>query len=154
MMDKQPERRPATAYDVEEALIPFCRPGTIPVPATPVVVEMAAPAPGADIAEAVPLAIAVSEPISGWGIDPATFTIVQAAADSKPRKRELSQSDRTRTRLLLILGAILHLTGISLLLAWAFGAFSSTPESDNTPPVEKKDDSIKKGKSKKQNPPS
>ena len=154
MMDKQPERRPPTAYHVEEALIPFCRPGTVPVQPTPIVVEMAAPTSGVAIAEAVPLATAVSEPVSGWGVDPATFTIVQAAADSRPRKRELTQTDRTRTRLLLILGAILHLTGISLLLAWAFGAFSTTPEPDNTPPVEKKDDSIKKGKSKKQNPPS
>jgi serine/threonine protein kinase len=150
MIDRQPERRPATAAEVEQALIPFCRPGTVPVQPSPTVV------PIADVAmdEPVPVATPVAEPSDGWGVDPAAFMAVHSSSESQPRKRELTTSDRARTRFLLLLGGVLHIAGISLLLAWVFGAFNSTPEPDNSPPVEKKDDSIKKGKGKRPAPPS
>jgi serine/threonine protein kinase len=47
MMEKSPERRPASAFEVESALIPFCRPGTVPAQPMPHVMPMAAP--GADV---------------------------------------------------------------------------------------------------------
>jgi hypothetical protein len=47
--------------------------------------------------------------------------------------------------LLVVLGLILHLTGITILILWATGAFNSTPEPEPTPPA-KKDDPSKKVK--------
>jgi eukaryotic-like serine/threonine-protein kinase len=148
MMDKQPDRRPATAYDIEGALAPFCRPGTVPAAQlVPVAVPMADPASGIGLPVVILVAAPAPEATDGWGVDPSTFSAAHASADAAPRKREVSAKDRGRTRMLLVIGGLLHITGIGLAVAWAMGAFNSTPapepdpvqkkDKDNTPPKKK-----------------
>ena len=145
MMDKEADRRPPTAYDVELALAQFCRAGTIPLQSAPAPIPVAEPALGIIYPEAVPAAAPAPESDDSWGVDPSAFSVTDAAAETAPRKREITDEERRRTRRLFILGGILHLTGISLLIAWALGAFNSTPEPDRDPPVQKKN-APKKGK--------
>jgi hypothetical protein len=38
---------------------------------------------------------------------------------------------------MLLLGALLHLTAVTLLLLWIFGAFTSSPEPEPSPPPKK-----------------
>jgi serine/threonine protein kinase len=142
MMEKSPERRPAAAFDVESALIPFCRPGAIPPQQIPQVVSMS-PA-GAEVpeAEAVPdTGIAPpAEDSDGWGVDAAPFAITNSAAPETQRRRETTHSDRARTRLLLVLGGLLHLTGVALVVAWALGAFKSDPVEEPAPSPSNQDE--------------
>ncbi len=146
MMDRESDRRPPTAYDVELALGKFCRPGTIPVQSAPAPIPVADPSSGIIYPEAVAAAEPAEESTDGWGVDPSAFSVADdAARETIPKKREITDQDRRRTRLLFILGGILHLTGISLLIAWALGAFNSTPEPDRDPPVQKKN-APKRGK--------
>ena len=141
MMEKDPSRRPATAQDVESALTPFCRPGTVPPQPPPSPVPMAAPASGVAIAEAVAAAVPVEESTEAWGVDPGAFAEVHATADAAPRKRATTDADKNRTRMLLFLGGLLHLTGVSLLIAWALGAFDSPPPPEEpSPPTQKKEE--------------
>jgi serine/threonine protein kinase len=151
MMEKSSDRRPATAAEVEAALATFCRPGT--VPATPEVVPMASPASSAalgfPVAQAAPAAVPTAahqpepEQADPWGVGSAALAGAHADADRAPRKRQMSASDKSRTRLLLVLGALLHITAVSLLIAWLSGAFErSTPPPDTSPetkPTPKKD---------------
>jgi serine/threonine protein kinase len=138
MMEKSPERRPATAFDVESALSAFCRPGAVPAQPIPQVVSMT-PA-GADVpeAEVVPDAgsAQAEEDSDGWGVEGAPFAIGLGSGDGSvtPRRRESTRSDRARTRLLLVLGGLLHLTGVALVIAWALGAFKSAPVEESTQP--------------------
>ena len=123
LMSKSITDRPYTAADVEAALAPFCRPGAVAAP-------VADAASGVAVAEAVD-----AEPEApaeeSWGVGN-TFT--EAAASSrKAPKKVLSAADKKRSRMLLLLGAGLHLTAVGLLIAWAMGAFSSKPEVDTTP---------------------
>lgn len=140
MMEKEPARRPATAFDVESALIPFCRPGAAPPQPMPQVVS---PAPaGVDYpeAEAVPDEATAEESTDGWGVDAAAFAAATAAGSPAPRHRETTASERTRTRLLLVLGGLLHLTGVALIIAWALGAFDAPPDEDPGPPSHKQEE--------------
>jgi hypothetical protein len=148
MMDKVPDRRPPTAYDIETALTKFCRAGTVPPSAGPAPIPMAAPASGVLVPVAVVVEAPAAEAADGWGIDPSTFaTAHAAAAESAPRRREMTASDKTRTRLLFLLGGLLHLTAIGLVVAWAMGAFTKTPDPDPAP-SQKKDDTRPKSKQK------
>jgi serine/threonine protein kinase len=143
MMDKYPDRRPMIG-ELEAEFINYCRPGRVPVQDAPIVVAMAAPISGDVYPEAVAVPEAAPEAENGWGVDPGAFSIAHAtAAAAAPRRREVSDEERQRTRRLFILGGLLHLTGIALLVAWALGAFSSTPESEREPP-QKKDNTPKK----------
>lgn len=144
MMEKHPDRRPATAFDVEAALVPFCRPGTLPPTAIPV----AAPASGVDLSEPIPVLTPVSDS-DVWGVDPGRLVTVHPAGDTDRRVRETSAADRARTRLLLVLGGLLHLTAVGLVVAWALGAFSSTPEADAP---SKKSEPTKKSTSRRAQP--
>jgi serine/threonine protein kinase len=140
MMAKRPESRPATAFDVETALSKFCRPGTAP-PQT--AIPMAAPAsslPGG-VPAAAPVLVPV--PVEGsaapegafeWGVDPNSFSAAHADADPTPRRRKMSDEEKGRHMMLLILGGLLHLTGIALLVAWLAGAFDSPPRQHDTAP--------------------
>jgi hypothetical protein len=151
MMDKSPARRPGTAYDVETALIPFCRPGSVPLQPIPQVVSSESPMSVVALAEAVPVAESVEEVSNGWGVDASTFSTDQPGGDGSPR-RQPTLSDRRRTRLLIFLGALLHITGIGLLVAWALGAFTHTPETDPEPPASKKDEPPKSPKKQRLSP--
>jgi serine/threonine protein kinase len=153
MMDREPDRRPATAFDVEMALVPFCRPGTVPALPIPTVVTGAGPASGVAMAEVVPVAIPTEEPTEAWGVDPGAFAAVQETAAPSPRKRQTTAADKARTRLLLVLGGLLHLTGVGLLLAWALGAFNSSPPEEPTPPTHKKDEPPRTPKKQRSNTP-
>jgi serine/threonine protein kinase len=148
MMDKVPDRRPPTAADVETALAKFCRTSTVTAGAAPMPIPMAAPASGVLVAVAVAVEEPATDATDGWGIDPSTFSTAHAAATaSPPRRREMTAADKTRTRLLFLLGGLLHLTAIGLIVAWAMGAFTSTPEPEPTP-TPKKDDQKPKSKQK------
>jgi len=135
MMERRLDLRPETAAEVEAALASFCRPGT--VPPTPEEIPTAVPASSAQGEYRV---VSV-EPVAGhhadggdqpWVIDDAALAGVHAGAEQAPRKRQVSAADRRRTRLLLVLGGLLHLCAVGLLVAWLVGAFD--------PPAEPADD--------------
>ena len=156
MLDKNPDRRPPTAYDVETALIRFCRPGTVPPQPVPVgtpvsrVVTVAYPQP-AEAQAGIPLAAPVSgvalaepapEPEEAWGVpsDVLASAHADAASTGPPRRREVSAKDKAKYRLLLILGAVLHLSAVAMLVLYFTGAFESSKGTDDHPkPTEKKD---------------
>jgi serine/threonine protein kinase len=141
MLEKDPTHRPATAYDVESALVPLCRPGTVPAQSLPQELPVAAPASGAGDGEAVPEAVDAEESSDGWGVDPAAFSLAgEGPAATPPRRRESTAGERARTRMLVLLGGILHLTGVCLLIAWALGAFKSTPHAEPDPATQKGDE--------------
>jgi len=142
MMAKKPEDRPATAYDVDAALVPFCRPGTVPPKST---TEPAEAIPVTlDLAEAEPIASShrPSEPaLEDWGVDANAFAVAQAASvadTSQPRRRAMTEKDTGMTWLWVGLGALLHLTAVGLLIAWALGAFDSSSSPDPEPKVKEK----------------
>ncbi len=154
MLAKQPDRRPPTAFDVDAALVKFCRAGTVPPQQVLIPLATAAStAPTGVVATALPVAHAhpveaapVAEEPDDWGVGQTALASAHAGADSAPRKREMSSSEKRKTRMLLVLGALLHITAISLGLAWWFGVFKPTPEPDPTQDTKpsKKDDTIKK----------
>ncbi|HSQ54547.1 MAG TPA: hypothetical protein VLM40_02290, partial [Gemmata sp.] len=119
----------------------------------PIAIPLAAPASGNAIAEALPVAVPAEEPTEAWGIDTSAFSAVHAGADLAPRKRESNPTDRTRTRLLFLLGGLLHLTGVGLVIAWALGAFKSPPQEEPPPPTQKKEELQRTPKKHRQNPP-
>jgi serine/threonine protein kinase len=155
MLDKRPEHRPETAADVMEALAAFCRKESIqaqPVPvAEPASDAISATAETVEGVEATtennPLSLDTYE----WGADPGTFSAKPATTEKAPRKREATESDKMRSRMLLILGAVLHLAGISLLIAWIFGAFDSPPPPQEPTPT-KKETPSQPNKKKTKNP--
>jgi serine/threonine protein kinase len=165
MLARKPEDRPATAYDVEVALAPFCRPGTVPAAPLPQSVgkEATSSVPRAvPLAEAAPLSTGLggtggsasqpgyAEPVAaeeaepdGWGVGPNAFAEAQAASAAeapKPRRRAMTAQDKSRTKLWIAVGALLHLTAVGLLVAWALGAFTPPPDPDPEPKSEKKTD--------------
>src|SRR5579883_290079 len=168
MLAKKPEHRPQTAFEVCQALTPFCRPGTLPALPPPAVVPQAIPQvvvhpvpavyavprvlPHA-VPEAVPVALATTaepEP-DGWGVNPNAFAEAQAAstADTAPkRRRQLTEAEKSRSKLWIALGLCLHLAAVTLLIAYLAGAFNSSPPPAPTPEPketkEKKTDSPKK----------
>jgi serine/threonine protein kinase len=132
MLNKRPDDRPATAYDVEQSLQVFCRPGSIPppppasgVPATVALVEdEAAPAAEASTADE-------------WGAGE-QFSTAHASAAPRP-KRQLTAQDKSRTRMLVILGLCLHICGLALLIAIFSGAFNNWTEPEPDPAPTKKE---------------
>jgi hypothetical protein len=150
MLEKQPDRRPATMADVEAGLIEFCRAGT--VPPQPVLGSTAPAAPVAyPVASAEPVEeLPAEEPADAWGVGAAALAEAHASADRAPRRREMSASEKGKTRMLLVLGGLLHLTALALLIAWLTGVFdpSPVPETPDTHPTMKTDPPKKKPKDK------
>jgi serine/threonine protein kinase len=139
MLQKHPDRRPATMSDVEAELAAFCRPGTVrlrPAPVQPVAYA-AHPA-----AEAAPVP---AEPVEDWGVSDDPFAAAQASAPAAPRRREISAKEKGKYRMMLLLGGLLHLTGVTLLVLWLTGTFdgSPTPPEEPTKPAKAKDDQKK-----------
>lgn len=161
MLAKSPEARPQTAFEVCQALAPFCRPGTLPVMSPPAPAPQAIPqvvAHAVSVAQSVPQVVphavpaavpvvtaasAESEP-DGWGVNPNAFAEAQAAstADTTPkRRRQLTEAEKSRSKLWIALGLCLHLSAVTLLIAYLAGAFNSTPAPAPSPePKEKKND--------------
>jgi len=152
MMEKSPERRPATAFDVETGLIPFCRPGTVPPQPLPQMVPVSPAGADVPVAEAVPEAPIAEEESDGWGVDTSAFALGASSTDSAPVHRRSGPTGRARTRLLLVLGGLLHLTGAGLLIAWALGAFRSPQVEDPAQPTQKQDEPGKVPKKIRQSP--
>jgi hypothetical protein len=156
MLAKRPTDRPQTAAEVCQALAPFCRPGTLPIPPVSAIPEAV---PVASVPHAVPVASGdepAPEP-DGWGVGANALADAQtaSAADrSQRRRRQLTTADKARSRLLIVLGLCLHLTAVGLIIAYLTGAFSSPPEPAHTAPdKEKKPDTPPKPKrGKKANP--
>jgi serine/threonine protein kinase len=127
MLHKQPEKRPLTMADVEQGLRPFCR-------ANPVRTEVVPEAqPASSISSRVAAVVPMADSTEDWTGHSDTFAMT--GVESGPRSRPVSQQERGRGRLLLLLGGLLHLTAITLLIAWAVGAFDATPQ---PPPPESK----------------
>jgi serine/threonine protein kinase len=170
MLSKRPENRPQTAAEVCQALAPFCRPGVLPT--APQVSALPQAIPVSLVPHAVPAApptvVAVPVEVSGdevtatgaqpepdaWGVNPNAFAEAHAASaadTSQPRRRQLTDADKTKTRLWIAVGLCLHLTAVSLFVAFWLGAFDSTPTppDSNTEPEKKKSDPAKP-KQKKQ----
>jgi serine/threonine protein kinase len=120
MMHKLPEKRPVTMADVEQGLLAFCRSNPTPAEAIPEA------QPSSSSSSIVASALPVAESLDEWGSGSATFAMT--GMEQRPRPRTVSQQERGRSRMLLLLGGILHLTAIALLIAWAMGAFEPAPE--------------------------
>ena len=128
LMKKRADDRPATAYDVEQALTAFCRPGSVPAAA-----PTSGPVPMAvahDDDHDVPTTEAHPSAADEWGAGD-SFT---AHASSEPvPKRRLTAQDKTKTKMMVILGICLHVSGALLLAAIFFGWFNSAPEPEVVP---------------------
>jgi serine/threonine protein kinase len=164
MLSKWPQNRPQTAAEVCQALAPFCRPGTLPaaqqVSALPQAIPVsqggqAAPAAGVGQLVAIPVTRAqASEPEpepDAWGVNPNAFAAAQAASSadrSQPRRRQLTDADKAKSRFWIAVGLCLHLSAIGLIIAWAAGAFDATPDTPPTEPKEKRSDTPVKPKQK------
>ncbi len=144
LLSKRPEDRPPTAWDVETALAKFCRPGSAPAPAsapgvdgpaaTFVPVTETAEA-GEPVAEILPNEVA---PADEWGAGEA-FSTSEAAAGPVQRKPR-TEKEKARTRLLVILGLILHFSAVTFCLAaFVFNVFDRTSVPDPIPAPTKKD---------------
>jgi len=138
LLRKHPDSRPATAYDVEQALIPYCRASSVPAaPASGLLVPMAV---AHDEDQDVPTAEAHPSTADEWGIGDA-FSVSHASAEPLP-KRRLTAQDKAKTKMLVILGLCLHISAVALIVAWLSGAFDSPPEPEPAPT--KKEPSKKK----------
>lgn len=135
MMAKRPEFRPQRAAEAEAALVPFCRAGTVPVPAVaahpvPVVVPVPAAVPdAAAIPEATP---ALSDE---WGAGGFTDNFAGSGSSAEPVRRSTPPPDKGKTALLIGLGLTLHLSAMALLAAWLLGLFDRAPEPQPAPPA-------------------
>jgi serine/threonine protein kinase len=160
MMEKQPDHRPNSAGEVESALSQFCRGGNVQaahvaVPRAPVVIpemNVAQHPHGMEGEEAliVPEHATSGGAFDDWGVSGESFSVSNSNSKPLPRARAMTDKDRKRSRLLLVLGALLHVTWISLVIAWAAGAFSSPPPPEEHPKSPTKTPPPKKNK--KQNP--
>jgi serine/threonine protein kinase len=160
MIAKRPEDRPQTAFDVCEGLAKFCRPGMLPAAPLPTVVPHAVPQ---TVPQVVPHAVPHAVPVvsaapaappepDDWGVNPNAFADAHAAsaADTKqPRRRQLTDADKSRSKMWIILGLCLHLSAVTLLIAWALGAFNSTP--DPVPQTDPKEKKVEPQKNKDKN---
>jgi hypothetical protein len=147
LMAKRPENRPQRAAEVEAALVPFCRPGTV-APPQPVAVPvpMPVPVPHAPVPEASPFHDpheAHPAPAAEWGTGDAADHFSTSHAAAGPVYRARTPEQKGRTRLLIVLGLCLHLSAMALLGAWIFGLFERSPDPEPVPAPKKE---IKKGK--------
>jgi serine/threonine protein kinase len=144
MLAREPGQRP-TAAEVEQSLtsqtsVPS-RSGSLPL--------------ADDLPESAPLAESVSsrhlpvavpvqsssvspEPAADWSEAWSCHMAATAATEPPQRRaRPITDAERARSRRMLLLGGLLHLTAVTLLLLWIFGAFTSSPEPEPTPPQKK-----------------
>ncbi|MCE9561007.1 MAG: serine/threonine protein kinase [Planctomycetes bacterium] len=150
MLAKQPHERPASAHEVETLLGKFCRPATVqsshsmaPLASPASIVGYGAPvnsngaAGHAALGAAPPEEAVASELSDEWGVGPSAFEEAQSSAPAKRAPRAMTDEEKSRSKMLLILGGMLHLTAVAMILLWVFGAFNSS-ESDEPVPTTKK----------------
>jgi len=139
LLAKRPDQRPPTAFDAEAGLAPFCRhPVAVAIPVA-TAVAVAPPAAALDFA-----AEAQPAPAAEWGASD-DFTAAATDADAAPpRRRKFTAKEKARTRLMVVLGLILHLSAVALIVAWATGAFNSPPEPEPEPVKKKQEPQTKK----------
>lgn len=144
LLAKQPDSRFVTASDVEAALAPFCRPGTVatavPTDSIPTAVpesQLHPLATPADVPEAQPA------PAAEWGTGE-DFTTSDVSAG--PVRRKLTAKEKARSKLLILLGLCLHLSAVALLVIWLTGVFNSSPEPEPVAPKKEPDKSTKSKK--------
>ncbi len=138
MLRPAPEERPTAAAIVQklDSLLPRQSTATLDQPQW----VRSTPAEGAEsLPTAVPVTITDhSVNTHGWQGGPVAITHEPSGGPTRSHRRTaLSDAERSRGRLLMILGGILHLTAVILLLAWAVGVFSSRPEPEPTPAPKK-----------------
>ena len=148
MLAKRPEDRPQTAAEVCIGLAPFCRPGTVQsAPQSASAIPTAIPV--SLVPQAVPVATAAevhtAEPApepDAWGVGANAFADAQAASaadTTQRRRRQLTDADKARSRVWLVIGLCLHMTAMGLLFAGCqLGWFdssgrNSTPATEPTP---------------------
>ncbi len=134
LLARESANRLPTAFDAELALAPFCRPGTAPAPAP---AEALAAIPAAQPVEAAGDSGAFPSSAMEWGTTDPSTDFSTAHADSGPIRRQYTARDKTRSRMLMVLGLLLHLSAVALLVAWITGAFDSKPDPEPTPPPKK-----------------
>ncbi|MCI0702004.1 MAG: serine/threonine protein kinase [Planctomycetia bacterium] len=137
MLAKRLEDRLETAADVEAALVPFCRPETVPTPDSKPGPALVAVAVAVPVAEEFPVdSPALDLEPDDWGVDANAFAVAQAASvadTSQPRRRTMTDEDKSRSTMWIVVGAMLHLLAVGLLIAWALGAFTPSPEEEPAP---------------------
>ena len=93
-------------------------------------------APPQVTAHAVPVAVPVAPPEpDGWGVSPNAFANAQAesAADTKqPRRRQMTDKEKSRSKIWIVVGLCLHMSAVGLIVAWLMGVFNPSP--DPVPP--------------------
>lgn len=149
MLDKQPANRPASAHEVEIALNKFCR--HVSAPSSPNMPPVAPPVSnvgyggavavnGAPGLVAVPDEAEAAELSDEWGVSPSAFEEAQASAPEKRAPRTMTAEEKRRSKMLMILGACLHLTAVTMIVLWWMGAFDGGGSSveDETPKPSKK----------------
>jgi serine/threonine protein kinase len=144
MLARDPAQRP-TAVEVERSLTSET-PASLQTAPAPMAKEVPALAPTADSMSSRQLPVAVpvgassasSEPVADWSEAWSSHVTATAAQPTPPRRaRPITDEERARSRRMLLLGGLLHLTAVALLLLWIFGAFTSSPEPEPTPPQKK-----------------
>ncbi len=154
LLAKRPELRPQRAAEVEAALVPFCRPGTVPPP-PPVAVPVPMPYPMptavpvayAPVAHAEDVPEAQPAPAEEWGTsDGGGDQFNTSHAAEGPVYKTRTPQQKGRTQMLVVLGLCLHLSAMALLGAWIFGLFERTPDPEPAPVPKKVKDNKKPGR--------
>jgi len=127
LMAKRPEARFPRTADAEAALVPFCRaaptPAAGPVHPTPV-----------PEAAAVPESVETySAPADEWGAGDAAIHFTTAHAAEGRVYKERTPQQKSRTRLLIVLGLCLHTSATLLGVGWLLGWFDRAPEPTPVP---------------------
>ncbi|MDY3553710.1 hypothetical protein R5W24_002823 [Gemmata sp. JC717] len=141
MLAKSPAERHLTTDEIIAGLAPFCRPGVVPA-AAPAPVPMALPLSGVGAAAipSPPAPVLVAIPVDGqpepdaWGVDPSLFADAHDAPAEAPRqkrRRGMTDQEKRRAKLWLVVGLCLHLSAMATAAAWLGGCFNS---SQNTAP--------------------
>jgi hypothetical protein len=145
MLAREPAQRP-TAVEVERSLRPAATASRQAAATAPLAEELPQSAPAASQAGShhLPVAIPVSsstghsEPAVDWSEAWSVSVNSSATPAASPRRaRSITPEERAYSRRMLLLGALLHLTAVTLLLLWIFGAFTSSPEPEPSPPPKK-----------------
>jgi len=153
MLEKEPHNRPASALEVESSLSKFCRPMTVqsshsmaplasPVSAVGYGAPIAANGVGGEHASALvaapPDEALASELSDEWGVSPSAFEEAQASAPRERKVRTMSAEEKSRSKMLMVLGACLHMTAMAMIFMWWQGCFSGSSEDSEPPPTFKK----------------
>jgi len=157
LLEKEPANRPQSAQEVEFVLNKFCHQAT--APSSPKMVPLTSPdsivrygapagANGQPQLVAVPMDGVAAGHSDKWGVSPNEFEQAHSGP-SQPRKvRVMTAEEKVRSKMLLILGGMLHITAVTMLVLWLTGVLdgSSDPKPETTKPTKKDPDGGKPNK--------